>query len=94
MIDFVRKYNGYQLSNTCKNQVGVKCFLILSPSSGQAEIIFDMVNASFYGGSDFVGVIPFFCTTNSSRIGTKVFFRIIYTILPQEDVVHGSLHVQ
>lgn len=76
MIDFVRKYNGYQLSNTCKNQVGVKCFLILSPSSGQAEIIFDMVNASFYGGSDFVGVIPFFCTTNSSRIGTKVFFRI------------------
>lgn len=79
MIDFVRKYNGYQLSNTCKNQVGVKCFLILSPSSGQAEIIFDMVNASFYGGSDFVGVIPFFCTTNSSRIGTKVFFQDKYT---------------
>ena len=35
-----------------------------------------MVNVSFYGGSDFVVVIPFFSTTNSSRIGTKVLFRI------------------
>ena len=76
MIDFIRKYNCYQLGNSCKDQIGVKCFLILSSSSGQTKIILDVVNISFYGGSDFVGVIPFFCTTNSSRIGTKVFFRI------------------
>ena len=35
-------------------------FLILSSSSGQTKIILDVVNISFYGGSDFVSVIPFF----------------------------------
>ena len=33
MIDFIRKYNCYQLGNSCKDQIGVKCFLILSSSS-------------------------------------------------------------
>ncbi len=32
----------------------MKCFLILSPSLVQTEIILDVVNFSFYGGSDFV----------------------------------------
>ena len=76
MIDFIRKYNCYQLGNSCKDQIGVKCFLILSPSSGQTKIILDVVNISFYGGSDFVSVIPFFCTTDSARIGTEILFRI------------------
>lgn len=71
MIDFIRKYNCYQLGNSCKDQIGVKCFLILSSSSGQTKIILDVVNISFYGGSDFVSVIPFFCTTDSARIGTE-----------------------
>ena len=76
MIDFIRKYNCYQLGNSCKDQIGVKCFLILSSSSGQTKIILDVVNISFYGGSDFVSVIPFFCTTDSARIGTEILFRI------------------
>lgn len=76
MIDFIRKYNCYQLGNSCKDQIGVKCFLILSSSSGQTKIILDVVNISFYGGSDFVGVMPFFGTANNPRIGTKILFRI------------------
>lgn len=76
MIDFIRKYNCYQLGNSCKNQIGVKCFLILTPSSCKTEIILDVVNISFYGSSYFVSVIPFFGTTNSSRIGPKILFRI------------------
>ena len=32
----------------------MKCFPILSPSLVQTEIILDVVNISFYGGSDFV----------------------------------------
>ena len=51
----------------------MKCFLILSSSSGQTKIILDVVNISFYGGSDFVSVIPFFCTTDSARIGIEAF---------------------
>ena len=76
MIDFIRKYNCYQLGDSCKDQISVKCFLILSPSSGQTEIVLDVVNISFYGGSDFVGTIPFFCTSDSARIGTEILFRI------------------
>ena len=76
MIDFIRKYNCYQLGNSCKDQIGVKCFLILGSSSGQTKIILDVVNISFYGGSDFVSVIPFLCTTDSARIGTEILFRI------------------
>ena len=72
MIDFIRKYNCYQLGNSCNDQIGVKCFLILSPSSCKTEIILDVVNISFYGSSYFISVIPFFGTTNSSRIGTKI----------------------
>lgn len=72
MIDFIRKYNCYQLGNSCKDQIGVKCFLILSSSSDQTKIILDVVNISFYGGSDFVSVIPFFCTTDSARIGAEI----------------------
>ena len=53
-----------------------KCFLILSYSSIQTKIILDVVNISFYGGSDFVDVISFFDTTNNSRIGMKILFGI------------------
>lgn len=54
----------------------MKCFLILSSLFCQTKIILDVVAISFYGGSDFVGVIPFFGTTNTPRIGTKILFRI------------------
>ena len=76
MIYFVRKYNCYQLSDSCKNQISVKRFQTLSFSSSQAEIILGVVNVSFYDGSDFGGAIPFFCTSNSSGIGTKLLFWI------------------
>ena len=66
----------------------MKCFLILSSSSCQTKIILDVLDISFYGGSDFVGVIPFFGTTNTPRIGTKVLFRInIYHFAARESCV-------
>ena len=54
----------------------MKSFLILSSSSCETEIIFDVINISFNCCSDFIGVIPFFGTTYRTRISSEVFFGI------------------
>ena len=36
-------------------------------SSGNAHINFEMIDGSFYNGSDFVGAVPFFGITLNAR---------------------------
>lgn len=54
----------------------MKCFLVLSATTSQTEIFFDVIDITFNGSSDFVSIIPFFCSTKCAWIGTKVFFWI------------------
>ena len=76
MFDFVRKNNGDELCDTCKNQIGMQSFCIPCPTSVKTEILFDMIDISFYSGSDFVSIIPFFRTTKNTRVGTKIFLGV------------------
>lgn len=54
----------------------MKSFLILGTTTSQTKIFLDVVNVTFNSSSDFVSSIPFFCSTNCTRIRTKVFFGI------------------
>ena len=71
MFDFVCKNNCNELGDSSKNQVSMQCFLILSTTSCKTEIVFYVIDISFYCGSDFVSVIPLFGSANGSGIGTK-----------------------
>ena len=63
----------------------------------QARLLsFDMVNSSFYGGSEVFVVVLFPIPSVPrivSRIGTKVFRINIHTILPQEDVITWIIYI-
>lgn len=48
----------------------MQSLLILGPVSCKTEMILDMIELPFNNGSDLVGVISFFGSTNGSGIGT------------------------
>ena len=54
----------------------MQCFLILGTASCKAEILFYVIDISFYSSPDFVSVIPFFGSADCSGISTKILFRI------------------
>ncbi len=60
----------------------MKCFLILRFTPGNTKAVLKVVDGFFHIYAYFIGGIPFFCAADSSRIGTKVLFRI--------DVDHSS----
>lgn len=76
MIDLICKNNSNELCDTSKDQIGMQSYLILSPASRKTEIFFDVIDISFYYGSDFICIIPFFGSANGSRVGTQVSFGI------------------
>lgn len=76
MVDLICKNNSNELCDTSKDQIGMQCYLILSPASRKTEIFFDVIDISFYYGSDFICIIPFFGSANGSRVGTQVSFGI------------------
>ena len=43
---------------------------------GNTKTVFEMVNRFLNIYSDFIGGIPFICTADCTRIGTKILFRI------------------
>lgn len=73
MVDFVRKNYSYQLGNTGKNQVGMQGIFVLGMSSCETEIIFDMLDISFNNSPDFIGIVPFLCSTKCTGISPEVF---------------------
>lgn len=76
VIDLIGENDSNELCDTCKDQISMQCFFILSPASCKTEIIFDVVDISFDNRSDFIGIIPFFGSTDCSGISTKILFRI------------------
>ena len=54
----------------------MKRFLILRFTPGNTKTVFEMVNRFLNIYSDFIGGIPFICTADCTRIGTKILFRI------------------
>ncbi len=76
MVDFVCENNSNKLSDTSKNQICMQSPFVLSTTSCETEIIFDVIDLSLDYGSDFISIIPFFGSTNGSGISPKVFFGI------------------
>ena len=72
LMDFIRNHYGNQLGNSGKQQVGMKCFLILCFSPGNTKTVLKVVNGFFYIHTDFIGGNPLLCTTDSSKISTEV----------------------
>lgn len=54
----------------------MKSFLVLGMTTSQTKIFLDVVDVTFNSSSDFVSIIPFFYSTNCTRISTKIFFGI------------------
>ena len=76
MFDLIGEYNSNELCDTGKDQISMQCLLILGSSSCKTEIIFDVVDISFDNSPDFIGIIPFFGSTNRSGISTQILFRV------------------
>lgn len=64
-------------------------FFILGAMPGETEVFFDMVDVTFHNGAYLVGILPFFCSADSAGISSEIVVLLIYTILPQLDVVQG-----
>ena len=76
VIDLIGENNSNELCDTCKDQISMQRFFILSPASCKTEIIFDVVDISFDNSPDFIGIIPFFGSADRSGISTKILFRV------------------
>ena len=82
VMNLVSKYDRYQLSDPSKYQIGMQSFLILSAAASQTKVVLHVIDIPFYGGPDLIGVSPFFSSTENTRIGAKILFRV--------DVYHTS----
>ena len=76
LMDFIGNYYCNKLSDSSKQEICMKSFLILGFTSSQTKAVFEMIDGLFNVHSDFVGFIPFNRTTLYSRICTKIFFGI------------------
>lgn len=72
LMDFICDHYGKQLGNPGKQQVCMKCFLILCFPPGNTKTVLKVVNGFFHIHTDFIGGIPLLCTTDSSGISTEV----------------------
>lgn len=54
----------------------MQSLFILSPAPCKTQIILDVIDISFHYSPDFIGIIPFFGSTDCPGISTKVLFRI------------------
>ena len=82
LMDLIRNHYGNQLGNPGKQQVCMKCLLILCFSPGNTKTVLKVVNGFFHIHTDLIGGIPLLCTTDSSGISTEVLLWI--------DVDHSS----
>lgn len=76
LMDLISKYNGNELCDPCKDEVGMERFFVLCLTACQTETVLEMVDGTFYGSPDFIGRIPFFRAADRSRISPKILFRI------------------
>ena len=76
VIDLICENNSNKLCDPGKNQISMQRLLILGSASCKTEIVFDVVDISFDNSPDFIGIIPFFGSTDCPGISTKVLFRI------------------
>lgn len=71
----VRNNNSEKLSNSSKENISFDCFSISSFFSSNSHIRFDMVDSLLDDTTNFVDSIPFFSTTDGTRIKSKIFRR-------------------
>ena len=76
LMDLISKYNGNELCDPCKDQVGMERFFIPGLAPCQAETVLEMIDGTFYGSPDLIGGIPFFRSADCSGISPKILFRI------------------
>ena len=76
VMNLVSKHDRYQLSDSSKYQIGMQSFLILSAAASQTKVVLHVIDIPFYGGPDLIGVSPFFSSTEDTRIGAKILFRV------------------
>ena len=48
----------------------MKCFLILGFAASNPKAVFEVVDGTFYGGSDLIGIVPFLSPGYSIGIST------------------------
>ena len=65
-----------QLCYTGKDQVGMKCFFILRPTTGESKAVLEMVDGTFYRGSDLVSAVPLVRTPKGAGISAQILFGI------------------
>lgn len=76
LVRFVSHHYSNKLGDSGEKQVGMKCFFILSFTTGNTKTVFEVVDRFLNIYSDFVGGIPFLGATDCSGISAKVLFRI------------------
>ena len=59
-----------KLCDTSQDQISMKCFLILGFAARNPKAVFEVVEGTFYSGSDFICIIPFVSPTHSAGIST------------------------
>ena len=76
LMDLISNHQSDQLGNTGEKKVCMKCFLILSSSTGNTETVFEMVDRFLDIDTNLVGFIPFFRTALDTRICAEIFLGI------------------
>ena len=54
----------------------MECFFILCPAAGKSKAVLEMVDGTFYRGSDFVSAVEFGCSPKGAGISTQILFGI------------------
>ena len=70
MFDLIGENNSNELCDTGKDQVSMKCFLILGFAAGNPKAVFEVVDGTFYSSSDLICIIPFVSPAHSAGIST------------------------
>ena len=85
MFDFIGENNSNELCDTRKDQISMQRLLILCSAACKTEIIFDVVDISFDNSPCFIGVIPFFGSSDRSGISAQIL--VAKTLVPLQDAV-------
>ena len=75
-MNFIRNHYRNQLGNSGKKQISVKSLFVLCFTSGNTKTVFEMIDGFFNIYTYFISGSPVISATDTSRISTKILFRI------------------
>ena len=67
---FISEKHADKLCNTSQNQISMKCFRILGFATSNPKAVFQVIDGTFYSGSDLICIIPFVSPAHSAGIST------------------------